>query len=272
VSFGSFLEDGTGGFAEYTRVPAGRTIRFPESISFNEAASIGVASITSVAALYEIFKFPRPPAAPSGTPILIWSGASIFPQRDVLILASIGLIGIQLAVLSGLEVITTASPRNFDLLKSLGAKHVFDYNSPTVVEDIKRVTNGQLQYLYDCISYSGSTAKAVQSLAPSGGKVATVLPVDPATLDKKVEIKNIAVFKMTGKTFTFGGREFPATKQDKEFYEKMCGVLSDLYLAGKIKPNPIRVMGGWDKLAEGFKFMEEGKVHGEKLIYEVIKE
>lgn len=28
---------------------------------------------------------------------------------------------------SGLKVITTASPRNFDLLESLGADHVFDY-------------------------------------------------------------------------------------------------------------------------------------------------
>jgi len=190
----------------------------------------------------------------------------------VLTLASIGLIGIQLAALSGLEVITTCSPRNFDLVKSLGAKYVFDYNSPTVVEDIKRVTNDKLQYLYDCVSISGSTAKAVQCLAPSGGKVATVLPVDPATLDKKVEMKNIAVFKLTGTTFTFGGREFPATKQDKQFYEQMCGVLSELSLAGKIKPNPIRVMGGWENLVGGIKFMDEGKVHGEKLIYEVVKE
>ena len=28
---------------------------------------------------------------------------------------------------SGLTVITTASPRNFDFVKSLGADHVFDY-------------------------------------------------------------------------------------------------------------------------------------------------
>jgi NADPH:quinone reductase-like Zn-dependent oxidoreductase len=32
-----------------------------------------------------------------------------------------------MGIRSGLEVITTSSPHNFELLKSLGADHVFDY-------------------------------------------------------------------------------------------------------------------------------------------------
>jgi hypothetical protein len=35
---------------------------------------------------------------------------------------------------SGLEVIATASPHNFDLLKKLGADHVFDYVSRIALE------------------------------------------------------------------------------------------------------------------------------------------
>ena len=93
-----------------------------------------------------------------------------------------------MASLSGLQVVTTASPRNHDLLKSLGAKHVLDYKAPTVVEDISLLTHGRLQYIYDCVSTDGSTQTAVKSLSTAGGKVVTLLPVDPTTLDRKVEI------------------------------------------------------------------------------------
>jgi NADPH:quinone reductase-like Zn-dependent oxidoreductase len=43
---------------------------------------------------------------------------------------------VQLAIAAGYEVITTASAHNFDYVKKLGASQVFDYNSPTVQEDV----------------------------------------------------------------------------------------------------------------------------------------
>lgn len=49
-----------------------------------------------------------------------WSGAA---QR-------VGCSAIQFAVAVGYQVVTTASPKNFDLVRSLGASHAFDYRSP----------------------------------------------------------------------------------------------------------------------------------------------
>jgi NADPH:quinone reductase-like Zn-dependent oxidoreductase len=43
---------------------------------------------------------------------------------------------IQLAVAAGYDVITTASPRNFEYVQRLGARQAFDYRSSTVVADI----------------------------------------------------------------------------------------------------------------------------------------
>ncbi|KAI0964719.1 zinc-binding oxidoreductase CipB [Xylaria arbuscula] len=43
---------------------------------------------------------------------------------------------LQLAIAAGYEVITTASPRNFDYVKKLGTSQAFDYNSPTVSEEL----------------------------------------------------------------------------------------------------------------------------------------
>ena len=180
---------------------------------------------------------------------------------------------IQLATLSGLQVITTASPRNHDLLKSLEAKHVLDYNSPTVVEDISRLSNGRLQYIYDTVSTHGSTQTACKALSRAGGKVVVLLPTDPSTLEKNVELLHAALFKLSGKPYSFAGRDFPANPAVKKWYEDwISGKLSELVMAGKLKGNPIKVMGGFESINDGFKYMGEGKVHAEKLVYEIIEE
>lgn len=62
---------------------------------------------------------------PTGEALLVWAGST-----------SVGSNAIQLAKAAGYEVITTASPKNFDYVKRLGASQAFDYRSPTVVQDI----------------------------------------------------------------------------------------------------------------------------------------
>lgn len=50
--------------------------------------------------------------------------------------SAVGSSAIQLAVSAGYEVVSTASPKNFDYVKKLGAIHVLDYKSETVVTDL----------------------------------------------------------------------------------------------------------------------------------------
>lgn len=38
------------------------------------------------------------------------------------------------------QIIGTASPKNFDYIKSLGATHCVDYHSNNIFEDIKEIT------------------------------------------------------------------------------------------------------------------------------------
>jgi NADPH:quinone reductase-like Zn-dependent oxidoreductase len=179
---------------------------------------------------------------------------------------------VQLAALSGLDVIATASPRNFDLLKSLGAKYVFDYNSPSVIEDIRRVAGDRLKYLVDCHALDDSTQRAIEALSETGGAVVTMLFVDESILDKKIKIYTPLLYKISGKAFPFRGGEIAASLQDKKWGEEWCPRISKLLADRKIRGNPIKVMGGLDAVAEGFKYMAEGKVHAEKLVFEVAKE
>jgi NADPH:quinone reductase-like Zn-dependent oxidoreductase len=74
---GSFIEEGTGAFAEYCRIPARLAIHIPDSMSMNEAATIPLAALTAANGLYQKLRLPEPSSASSDTPILVWGGSCI---------------------------------------------------------------------------------------------------------------------------------------------------------------------------------------------------
>lgn len=59
------------------------------------------------------------------TEVLIWAGST-----------AVGQWAIQLAHISGFRVITTASPKNHQLLKEIGAEDVYDYRDETTPQKI----------------------------------------------------------------------------------------------------------------------------------------
>src|SRR5690349_5806815 len=90
--------------------------------------------------MYKSLKLPLPNSpVEEPFPFLIHGGST-----------ATGLWGIQFAKLSGLTVIATASPHNFDRLRSLGADAVFDYHSPSCGPDIRKLTQNKLRYAWDC--------------------------------------------------------------------------------------------------------------------------
>ncbi|KXH38522.1 zinc-binding dehydrogenase [Colletotrichum simmondsii] len=118
-----------GGFQEYVVLRAGLTSQIPDSITFEEACVIPLGASTAACGLFMKdfvgLRHPDVSAKPTGETFLVWGGST-----------SVGSNAIQLAAGAGYEVIATASPKNFDYVKSLGAAEVFDYRSPAVVQDI----------------------------------------------------------------------------------------------------------------------------------------
>jgi NADPH:quinone reductase-like Zn-dependent oxidoreductase len=99
------------------------------------------------------------PPKPTGKALLIWGGAT-----------SVGSNGIQLAVAAGYEIITTASPKNFDYVKKLGASQVFDYNSKTIVDGLIEAFKGRkIARVLDCIGVNGVFEACVDTLLKSNG-------------------------------------------------------------------------------------------------------
>ncbi|MCJ1327619.1 hypothetical protein MMC10_004290 [Thelotrema lepadinum] len=116
-------------YQSYTLVSATLTARIPDSTSFEAAAVIPLAFSTAASGLFQKDYLALDPPTlnpkPTGKTLLVWGGST-----------SVGCNAIQLAVAAGYDVFTTCSPRNFGLVKALGAAQAFDYSSPTVVADI----------------------------------------------------------------------------------------------------------------------------------------
>ena len=112
--------------------------------------------------------YPTNASKPTGKDVLVWEGP-----------LSVGASAIQLAAARGVTVVTVASSHNLQYVKSLRAKHAFDYKSPSVVDDIVSAVRGtDFAGVFDAISTGESSkiwSQVLQKLG-SGGKYASVLP------------------------------------------------------------------------------------------------
>ena len=125
-----------GAFQSYTSVPAVLAAPIPDTMTFEEASVLPLSISTAAAGLYQehLLRLPLPTEnpQPAESSILVWGGSS-----------SVGSSAIQLALASGVSVVSTASCRNFDFVKGLGAESVFDYKSPNIIDHLVKALEGK---------------------------------------------------------------------------------------------------------------------------------
>lgn len=102
---------GEGASAEYCLTMLSSVAEKPKRLTHAEAASVPISALTAWQGLYGRARLR------SGERILIHGGAG-----------GVGIYAVQLARRAGAHVIGTGSPRNFDLLRRLGADEVIDYH------------------------------------------------------------------------------------------------------------------------------------------------
>lgn len=162
-------------FQSYTVIPSDAVSPIPDNMAFEAAAVLPLCTSTAAAGLFSAdmlgLPFPSATPKPTGKTVIIWAGST-----------SVGSCAIQLAVAAGLNVITTASARNFDYCLKLGATKAFDYSSPTVVDDIiAGLGNTEVVGAYDgnipALMQSISADKFILAigLKESGHKIAEIL-------------------------------------------------------------------------------------------------
>ncbi|KZT00987.1 GroES-like protein [Laetiporus sulphureus 93-53] len=261
-----FVQGGTytdyGAYAEYVRTPAELTWVVPEgTLSHEQAAALGCGFWTAVQALYHPKRLGlvEPPARVDKEQwVFIYGGSG-----------SVGQYAIQLAHLSGYKVVTTASPRNFELVRSLGADVVFDYHDSDVVSKVKAATGDSIAESFDTISLRESQEISARVVKLGGGKLVLLLaPIAEAKVRDDVEIIPTLLYTVLGRTFSLNAREYPASTEDRGHMAAFLRKLPGLVKEGKITPNRVHVWeGGLQAVPEGLQYMREGKVSAEKIVY-----
>lgn len=249
-----------GSFAEYAVSYQHTAFHIPESLSFEEAATLPLAAMTSACGMYADLGLPEPWKTTDDqakTPIVVYGAAS-----------AVGAYAIQLAVASHLHPIIGVAGRGIPFAEGLIDKSkgdaIVDYRDgdEAVVSGIQKalkaagVSSGKTHYLYDAVT-EGSSLTNSQQVLEDDAHVTTILPLT------------------NGFEFPQGihhTRTMVGCVHDKE---KDFGFLWFRYLVrliqqGKFKPHPHTVVpGGLEGVSQGLQNLKNGKASATKYVFRI---
>ena len=212
-----------GAYAEKIAIKAAIIAKKPERLGHAEAAAMALTSITALWALEDTAKL-KP-----GETILIQGGAG-----------GVAGFGIQLAKHIGATVITTASARNHDYVRRLGANRVIDYNA----EDFSK-TVSSCDAVFDTVG--GDVQMRSYAVLKPGGRLVWIAAAPAGFQPTR---KDVEVLR-------------PNVARDRAHLERMLELLA----AGAVLPPAITRFQLADA-AEAHRISEGRHLQG-KLVFEV---
>ncbi len=155
-----------GAEAEYTLALPSELAPTPMTLDPVQAAAVPLSALTAWQALFDHAHLA------AGQTVLIHGGAG-----------GVGVFAVQLARWAEAQVLTTASPRNREFLRELGAKEVIDYTKIRFEEVVHGV-----DLVFDTVS--GETLpRSWQVIKPGGVLVSIVSPPPPAAERKEQDVR-----------------------------------------------------------------------------------
>ena len=140
-----------GTYAEYTTAKAELLAKIPDNVSFKEAAAVPLAGLTAYQCLLDVGNLD------SDEKVLIHAGAG-----------GVGSFAVQIAKDLGAYIATTASSKNVEFLKSLGADEVIDYTEADFSKELED---------YDLVvdTLGGEVQEKSFEVLKNGGKLVSVV-------------------------------------------------------------------------------------------------
>ena len=230
-----------GTYAEYVVVPEKSLAAKPKALSHEEAASIPATALTAWQAMANQGRL-KP-----GQRVLIHAGAG-----------GVGVMAIQIAKAFGAYVAATASTRNQDLLRELGADLAIDYTREKI---------GKLRPKFDLVLDGIGNSVWAESfrVLKTGGRLVTLAPPIPEQASNKIKffataIQGVGVGMMRG---LLGGKRLSITQVKPRGGE--LEKISALIEAGKIRPLVGKVFA-LEQIADAHRLSEAGHVRGKLVI------
>lgn len=254
ASFHEMLAPG-GSFAEYAVGWQHTTFHIPESVSFEQAATIPLAAMTAAIGLHLRLGLPDPwNPVPEGkkVPLVVYGGAS-----------AVGAYVIKLAQKANIHPIIAVAGRGASLVEGLVDRSkgdtIVDYRKgdDAVVQGIKDALQGEkLHYAYDAVSEHNSYINISKVLEPDGN-ITLVLPGK--------EYKEIPETVTQTKT-TVGA----AHGDDSDYAFIMFRYMARGMAEGWFTPHPHEVVpGGLEGVETGLRNLKEGKASGVKYVFRI---
>jgi NADPH:quinone reductase-like Zn-dependent oxidoreductase len=144
-----WFEDGA--TAEFCVTPASSIADKPQKLTHVEAASVPIGALTAWQGLFDRAKLK------AGERVLVHGGSG-----------AVGIFAIQLAKAQGAHVIATASERNQELVRELGADEVIDYRKERFEDRV-----GKVDVVFD--TAGGETLQRSWNVLNEGGRLITIV-------------------------------------------------------------------------------------------------
>ncbi len=202
--------------AELVAAPERTVAHKPAGLSFEEAACVPLAGLTAWQALTEAMR------VSAGDRVLVHAASG-----------GVGQMAVQIAAALGAEVVGTASPRNHELVRSLGATTVLDHGAGPVSEQLAD-HGGPVDAVLDLVGGDALDDAPKQVTDPS--RVASV--IDPRTV------------------IGLGGR-YVFVRPDRGHLDSLAGLVD----GGRLRVGVARTFD-LDEIAEAHRLSQEGHPGG----------
>ncbi|MGO3115971.1 NADP-dependent oxidoreductase [Enterococcus pseudoavium] len=189
-----------GTYADYTVVDDHLLASKPDGVSFEAAAAVPLAGLTAYQALFTHGELK------AGEKVLIHAGAG-----------GVGIYAIQLAKNAGATVITTASKKNHELLKELGADQVIDYHTTDFSEVLE-----EIDLVFDTLG--GAVQKDSFKVLNEAGRLISIVSQPAEEMAQRIakaesiwlqpdglQLQAIAELMAAGKVKSIVGQTYPLT-------------------------------------------------------------
>ncbi len=219
-----------GCFSRYVLAPADFVVQKPESLSFEEAATVAIPFITAYFALIHLGQM-QP-----GARVLIHAAAG-----------GVGLAAVQVAQQAGAEIFASAgSPEKRAILKSLGVAHVLDSRSLDFAAEVQTLTDHQGVDLV-LNSLAGEFAAHSLSVLGQGGHLLEL---------GKRDILDTAEVRQMRPDARYSVIDWGTA--DRDLIREILLDIMDMIEAGTLKALPLRRFA-LDEAAQAFRYMAEAR-------------
>ncbi|KIY65801.1 GroES-like protein [Cylindrobasidium torrendii FP15055 ss-10] len=247
-----FYANDRGAFQEYAVIPADFVAKIPETLTYEQGASIPVGFVAAITAL-----FAEKPLGFSLNPECAWPAPQYAGHTIVVIggSTSVGQYAIQLSKFLGFsDIVTYASQKHHAFLVELGATKCIDRAVP--LDALDTMITGPVKVAFDCVGSKEAQETATRITSADG--TAITVYFDTRSEESKAAGKDKPFFLVLGSSYLPGHEEFGV---------KMWLTIERLLKEGVIKPNRYEVIpGGLNGVASGLERLKRGEVSGLKLV------